>query len=179
MGSILRGMVGRYPNLKTIFYKDPTYFLETFPEYHYSLAAYLCIKVEYVPCDEAVRNKVQKLVEERPKLRQLHLAENIVEYLDSEQAVKILFTQLLQSCTESLEELDILYFYDFQTILKLPLSHTPFRNLTHFSLEMDDADEAELENLWYSLAAIDGEKMMPKLEQMTLRVSSAMPSGTV
>ena len=98
-------------------------------------------------------------------MRKLDVFTGFDEDPDSHQAGRNLFTQLLQSCTGSLEEL---YDQGF-CVQTLQLSPVPLRNLSFLALIINHPPG--LENLWNSLASIDGDKMMPTLKTMMVRVN--------
>ena len=160
--SIFRGMAARSPNLKMLFVNAYPRFFDIIPEDYWPLSGYLEICVEDLLEEGSRRATFEKFVEQKPELRKLEIYECRVESPAEERIVKNFFTQLFQSCTESLKELHI-YQCHLHTV---QLSRTPLKNLSYLSLTITD----ERSLAWLSLVPINACTSMPQLEEVLIVV---------
>ena len=162
--NIIRSLHAKAPRLVKIFADSPS--LKILPEEFYGLLGNLTFYED----DEFEEDQffVERLLlfrhilDQRPKLRQLH----IFEAREASQATRNLMTQLLQSCQDILE--DFSFSVDDLHILRL-ISNMKCKNLS--SLYLQSSHMGAMDQLWNLLRSIDVEKMMPKLEEMEIHMA--------
>ena len=104
---------------------------------------------------------VVEIVGKKPKLRDLTIEE------DKDGRFQKFVAELIpQCCQESLEE----FYINCSTFSTLALlSHTSLKNLSSLSLEINK--NTRLAEFWNALGSIDGDRMMPKLEEIELKLA--------
>ena len=169
---ILKDIFATSPNLKKIFlddWLDPVP-LEIIPEQYYALLGNLEITFDD---DFQEGGVLRNILDKKPKLRQLMICEPLREGSCVQDLKHFLPPLLIQSCQESLDELSICNCA-FPTLALI--SHTPLKGLSSLSLQVYRGNT--LDGLWNSLGSIDGNKLMPKLENIKLELESSSDEGT-
>ena len=161
--NILRSLHAKSPNLRTIFVDD-TNSLGIIPEEFYGLVGNLEFFDDEVFSEEFL---FRQIVAKKPKVRELTIYECKEDRANAEVQLPMrnFLTQLLQSCRDSL--LDFTLHADDLHVLRLMSNHA-LKNLSNFSLDTRHAET--IDELWNLLASIDGDKMMPRLDDLEIKL---------